>query len=195
MCFAAASNAAGSAAAPTSASSLSEAKPAATPSETPEDGAANAKTAAESLRGVRATIHHMVSTVRLLQPGVASVWKRAFVVDMLVTVRVSVASFLLLAVSMTHTSSLGNCLGRDVTLQYNTTCKKTAVVPASPESIIIRSFFSYPFSWICFTVLLSVRSKSLYPLACSVCCCKCHNISVCQRIMTCLFFLSAACQS
>ncbi len=31
---------------------------------------------------------HMLSTVRLLQPGVAAVWKRVFVVDLLVTVQV-----------------------------------------------------------------------------------------------------------
>ena len=30
----------------------------------------------------------MVSTVRLLQPGVAAVWKRVFVVDMLVAMQV-----------------------------------------------------------------------------------------------------------
>ena len=124
MCFAAASNADGSAAAPTSASSPLEARPAAVTSDAPEGGAAptaNANnTAAESLGGVRATIHHMVSTVQLLQPGVASVWKRAFVVDMLVTVRVIIASCLRLAISMTHASSLGKCLGRSVTLQHNT---------------------------------------------------------------------------
>lgn len=39
-------------------------------------------------KGIRATIGHMVSTVRLLQPGVAAVWKRVFVVDLLVAMQV-----------------------------------------------------------------------------------------------------------
>ncbi len=52
------------------------------------DAAAADATGAQSSKGVRATIGHMLSTVRLLQPGVAAVWKRVFVVDMLVTVQV-----------------------------------------------------------------------------------------------------------
>ena len=53
----------------------------------PDAAAANAS-GAQNSRGIRATMGHMVSTVRLLQPGVAAVWKRVFVVDMLVTVQV-----------------------------------------------------------------------------------------------------------
>ncbi len=53
----------------------------------PEGPAADA-TGAQNSKSIRATIGHMVSTVRLLQPGVAAVWKRVFVVDMLVTVQV-----------------------------------------------------------------------------------------------------------
>ncbi len=49
----------------------------------------DASTAAAGKRkGIRATVGHMVSTVQLLQPGVAAVWKRVFVVDVLVTVQV-----------------------------------------------------------------------------------------------------------
>jgi len=55
--------------------------------EGPDTAAADA-TGAQNSRGIRATIGHMMSTVRLLQPGVAAVWKRVFVVDMLVTVQV-----------------------------------------------------------------------------------------------------------
>ena len=127
VCSAAASNAAGSAAASTSASSSLEARPAAVTSDTQEGGAipdvhanntaaVNAdNTAAESLRGVRATMHHVVSTVQLLQPGVAAVWKRAFVVDMLVTVRVITSSSLCLAATMALLPCLGKCLGSDGT--------------------------------------------------------------------------------
>lgn len=52
------------------------------------DAAAADATGAKNSLGIRATMGHMLSTVRLLQPGVAAVWKRVFVVDMLVTVQV-----------------------------------------------------------------------------------------------------------
>lgn len=74
--------------------------------ETPEgpDAAAADATGTPNSKGVRATMGHMLSTVRLLQPGVAAVWKRVFVVDMLVTVQVlplQVASLLLLTLPWT----------------------------------------------------------------------------------------------
>ena len=98
LCFVGASNAGSTATATASASPSLDVSPAAASSGTPESRDttnANAEsTTTESLRGVRATIHHMVSTVQLLQPGVAAVWKRAFVVDMLVTIRVITVSCL-----------------------------------------------------------------------------------------------------
>lgn len=48
--------------------------------------------AAKPRRGVRATVGHMVSTVQLLQPGVTAAWKRAFVVDLMVSVQVPLLS-------------------------------------------------------------------------------------------------------
>lgn len=99
-----------SAAGPTADSS--DVRTAAVSSDTPQPGA-TAPTApsqdansvgSQSHRGVRATLGHMVSTVQLLQPGVAAVWKRAFVVDMLVTLQVlplQVASLLLVTLPWT----------------------------------------------------------------------------------------------
>ncbi len=52
------------------------------------DAAAADATGVQNSQGIRATMGHMLSTVRLLQPGVAAVWKRVFVVDLLVTVQV-----------------------------------------------------------------------------------------------------------
>ena len=74
----------------TAAADISPAAEAGAKSGVPEgtDTAAADATGAQNSRGIRATIGHMVSTVRLLQPGVAAVWKRVFVVDMLVTVQV-----------------------------------------------------------------------------------------------------------
>ena len=93
---AASSTAADNTAGPTANSDSMDVEAAAVSSDAPEGGAISAasssNTASQSLRGVRATTHHMVSTVQLLQPGVAAVWKRAFVVDMLVTVQVGTAS-------------------------------------------------------------------------------------------------------
>ncbi|DBA68982.1 TPA: hypothetical protein ACH3X2_013154 [Trebouxia sp. C0005] len=68
------------------------------------DAAAADATGAKNSLGIRATMGHMLSTVRLLQPGVAAVWKRVFVVDMLVTVQVlplQLASLLLLTLPWT----------------------------------------------------------------------------------------------
>lgn len=68
------------------------------------DAAAADASGAQNSRGIRATMGHMVSTMRLLQPGVAAVWKRVFVVDMLVTVQVlplQVASLLLFTLPWT----------------------------------------------------------------------------------------------
>lgn len=81
------------AAGPSADAEPSDARTAAASSDAPQAGAAapppNAKnTPSQSLRGVRATLGHMISTVQLLQPGVSAVWKRAFVVDMLVTLQV-----------------------------------------------------------------------------------------------------------
>ena len=39
-------------------------------------------------KGIRASVSHMVSTVWSLRPGIAAVWKRALVVDILVTLQV-----------------------------------------------------------------------------------------------------------
>ena len=59
------------------------------------DAAAADASGAQNSRGIRATMGHMVSTMRLLQPGVAAVWKRVFVVDMLVTVQVRLTAIYL----------------------------------------------------------------------------------------------------
>ena len=45
-------------------------------------------TVQKTQKGIRASVSHMVSTVWSLQPGIAAVWKRALVVDILVTLQV-----------------------------------------------------------------------------------------------------------
>lgn len=81
------------AAGPTADAESSDARTAAVSSDAPQAGASRpppnaTNTPSQTFRGVRATLGHMVSTVQLLQPGVSAVWKRAFVVDMLVTLQV-----------------------------------------------------------------------------------------------------------
>ncbi|KAL3143273.1 hypothetical protein ABBQ38_002118 [Trebouxia sp. C0009 RCD-2024] len=97
------------AAGPTADAESSDARTAAVSSDAPQAGASTpppnaTNTPSQTFRGVRATLGHMVSTVQLLQPGVSAVWKRAFVVDMLVTLQVlplQVASLLLVTLPWT----------------------------------------------------------------------------------------------
>ena len=110
----------------------------------------------------------MVSTVQLLQPGVAAVWKRAFVVDMLVTVRVMPASSLCRAAGMTLIPCLGNCLASG-----GTYCYASAVLllccPVLRYAMLCYAMLCY--AMLCYAVLCyALLLLSCAALNCAVLC-------------------------